>query len=87
MKTVTPAPVAAPAQPTAMKAKDVPVGGAFEFNGELYVRASLVGRKTGDDYGVTLKKPCRGVRLADGAVAALKHQTVTYHPAAHVRVS
>lgn len=65
-----------------LAAKHVPVGGVFTFDGQEYVRASLKGRKSGTDFTKGIKNPCRGVRLADGAVAALNNEQVTYHPAA-----
>ncbi len=62
-----------------MLAKDVPVGGIFSYQDEMFIRSSGRGRITNKKFS-TLSRPCVGVSLETGDVVGLEWATVDYYP-------
>lgn len=72
--------------PKIMKARQVPVGGVFEYKDELFIRSSGKGRVTKKKF-TTLERPCVGVSLeGTGDVVGLEEAEVTYFPSAKLLV-
>lgn len=66
-----------------LRAHQVPEGGMFEWQGEFWLRTTGKTYQSNSEC-VSLNRPCKAVRVSDGAFVGLNEARVKYYPNANV---